>query len=62
VAILAKLCLPDPPTPNINAFPWGWRIILAILVTCSVASKNITNFIGVLGPAMMKEISLLYSY
>ena len=46
VAILLKLYLPDPPTPNSNAFPLGYLKTLVILLICSHASKNSTNFIN----------------
>ena len=48
VANFVKLCLPLPPTPRSNAFPRGSRITLQIRAACSMASRNITSFIGVL--------------
>ncbi len=61
VAILLSDCRPEPPTPRINACPFGYRMILAILAICSHASKNITNFIGFFCPPKTNEPSLLYS-
>jgi len=45
VAILLRLYLPDPPTPKSSAFPFGYLKTLVILLMCSHASKNSTNFI-----------------
>ena len=59
MAILDKDYLPDPPTPSNKALPWGYLIILAILAMCSVASTNITNFIGFLLPPTTKVLSVL---
>lgn len=45
VAILLKLYLPEPPTPSNKALPFGYLNTLEILLICSHASKNKTNFI-----------------
>lgn len=41
-------CRPLPPTPNSSAFPSGSRITRVMRDTCSIASRNITSFMGVL--------------
>ena len=61
VPIRASDYLPEPPTPNSRAFPYGYRIILAIRAMCSVASMNITNFICLRDPPITNVVSELYS-
>mmetsp|Transcript_3151 Transcript_3151/g.13667 ORF Transcript_3151/g.13667 Transcript_3151/m.13667 type:complete len:234 (+) Transcript_3151:6907-7608(+) len=39
-------CRPLPPTPSSNALPSGSRMTRQIRDTCSMASRNITSFIG----------------
>ena len=45
-------CRPEPPTPSSSAFPWGWRSTRDTRDTCSMASRNMTSFIGVLDSAL----------
>mmetsp|Transcript_6072 Transcript_6072/g.20251 ORF Transcript_6072/g.20251 Transcript_6072/m.20251 type:complete len:234 (-) Transcript_6072:2748-3449(-) len=45
-ASLVRDCLPDPPTPRSNAFPRGNEITRHTRDTCSIASRNITRFMG----------------
>ena len=42
--ILARDCLPLPPTPSSKTFPLVCRKTLTILQMCSQASWNKTNF------------------
>lgn len=57
-ANLAKLYLPDPPTPISIAFPLGCLSILATLKTCSKASSKKTRSILSL---VAKEYSSYFS-
>mmetsp|Transcript_23989 Transcript_23989/g.77973 ORF Transcript_23989/g.77973 Transcript_23989/m.77973 type:complete len:412 (-) Transcript_23989:1910-3145(-) len=48
VASLVSDWRPEPPTPSSKAFPSGSRMTRQMRETCSIASRNITSFIGAL--------------
>ena len=39
-------CRPLPPTPSSNALPSGSLMTRQMRLTCSMASRNMTSFIG----------------
>ena len=43
---------PLPPTPSSSALPPGWRMMRLMRDTCSMASRNMTSFMGVLLSAL----------
>ena len=43
-----RLCLPEPPTPSSSALPSGREMTRHTRETCSMASRNITRFMGAL--------------
>jgi len=59
-ASLVKDCFPDPPTPTNRALPRGRRMILDILIKCTIASC-MGKIISVNGGRLVKinDLSLI---